>query len=213
MIELFQESIRLVNLPFTLLAGVAVLYWAMVVFGMADLDVVDMDFDFDTDIDVDADAPGGSFLGVLLGILGLKNVPIMLALSIYFISLWAVGVLAQHYLNPGQLPLLSAGIIVGNLVLSLFVMRVVTRPFARLYGILNKDYDAPDKVIGSLCVVTSLELSEKIGSCEIEAKGAPIQLNAVHRGGKVLKKGDEALVVKYDKENRVYEIEPINLED
>ena len=56
MIELFQESMRLVNLPFTLLAGVAVLYWAMVVFGMADLDVVDMDFDFDTDIDVDADA-------------------------------------------------------------------------------------------------------------------------------------------------------------
>jgi hypothetical protein len=219
MMELFQESIRLVNLPFTMLAGLAVLYWVLVIFGMVDLDALDFDLDLDLDVDaaadLDADAHGlaGTPLASVLSFLGLHDAPLMLAMSFYFFSMWAISVLANYYLNPGHVALVSVVIIVVNIFVSLFVMKITTRPFAKLYRILNTDYDAPQKVIGSICTVTSLEISDRVGSCEITAKGAPIQLNAVNRGTTILKKGDEALVVKYDKEKRVYEIEPINLED
>ena len=218
MMELFQESMRAVNLPFTVLAMLAVLYWVVVLLGVIDVDALDFDMDLDVDVDVDVDVDGdivghGSALASLVGILGLKNVPILLALSVYFISLWLVGMVAQYYLNPGDSAIIGGVIIAVNLFASLIVMRIVTRPFAKIYGVLNKDYDAPAKVVGSVCTVTSLDISgSRVGSCEILAKGAPIQINAVHRGEHFLKKGDEALVVRYDKENRVYEIEPINLE-
>jgi hypothetical protein len=52
MIEVLLESVRLVNLPFTLLLGIVVIYWLLVTVGL-------LDFDFHADAGGDFQADGG----------------------------------------------------------------------------------------------------------------------------------------------------------
>ena len=67
MIEFLQECILPVNLPLTILMGLVLSYWLMVIVGVLGLDVIDLDLDLDADVDldldtgVDAEVDGGLF--------------------------------------------------------------------------------------------------------------------------------------------------------
>ena len=176
MMELIQESLRMVNLPFTVLAGLTMVYWVMVVLGVLDVEAFDLELDLEPDLDlaadVDADAAGlaGTPFASLLAILGLGDVPIMLSLSVFFLSAWALSVTGNHYLNPEQAGGVSALIVLGTLAVSVILMWVITRPFGKPYKLFRKDYDAPQRVVGSVCRVTSIEIGARVGSREGEAK-------------------------------------------
>ncbi|HYW80462.1 MAG TPA: hypothetical protein VE890_12845, partial [Thermoguttaceae bacterium] len=58
MLELLQESIAPVNLPYTLALGLVMGYWALYLVGAIGSDVLEfagLDVDADVDVDVDAD--------------------------------------------------------------------------------------------------------------------------------------------------------------
>ena len=58
MTELIQTAFSPINLLFTILLMLVILYWLSIIIGALDIGSFDLDFDFDADVDVDLDADG-----------------------------------------------------------------------------------------------------------------------------------------------------------
>ena len=54
--EVLQEALMPANLVFTVMLGIVIIYWIMVILGALDVDFLDIDFDSDVDVDADVDA-------------------------------------------------------------------------------------------------------------------------------------------------------------
>ncbi|NQY32845.1 MAG: hypothetical protein HRT56_06705, partial [Coraliomargarita sp.] len=84
--ELITESLRWYNLPWSLMLALVGIYWAIAVFGIIDLDFLDLNFDIDADGDVDVDADldadtGGGFIAGALEFIHLGSLPLMVVVS------------------------------------------------------------------------------------------------------------------------------------
>ncbi len=208
--EFFQASISLVNLPFTVLLVLIILYWLTVIFGAVDIELFDFDIDLDSDVDMDmdVDAPGGFFHSIL-SLLNVGEVPFIVVMSVMILCGWCISMLSNHYLNVDQSLLISAGLLVPNLIVSLIVAGLVTRPLRRVFSTLSDD-EKHQKVLRKVGVIITSEVNATFGQMEIETKGAPVVINVRTLGETILKKGDKALVCKQDKEKGIYFIEKYN---
>jgi len=123
--ELLEAIFQAVNLPFTLLLALVVLYWLSVILGFLDvdtfdIDALDVDVDFDTDVDVDADADIGA-LGAVAQFFGIGHVPIAIPFSVLFLSLWAGSVLLNDFFNPDMTWPRAGLLFIPNLLIALIV--------------------------------------------------------------------------------------------
>ena len=225
MIDLIQIAFSPVNAVVTVLLILNLIYWITVILGAMDVDFLDVDL-FDSgleagaDVDVDVDAEGELDLdmsqhGVLRSIMHffyVGEVPIMLLLSILILSMWTLCMFGNHYFNPMSSFLVAVPVHAVSLVASLIICRIFAMPLKKVYDMFNKDYNAPKKVIGRICIVATTSVSDKMGQAEVKTKGAPIVLNVISDGEHVFHKGDEAVVVGKDNEKGIYTIAPLNLE-
>lgn len=214
--ELLQAAFSPVNIVLTVMLILIILYWLMVIIGAMDIDIFDFDFDADADVDVDtdvdADFAGGGFLRGLLMFFYVGEVPIMILVSIFILCMWVISMIANNIINPNGSFLIALPIFAGNIFASIFVTKLFFMPFSNFFKSLNQDSSATRKVIGRICVVTTTEVSKKMGQAEIASKGAPVLLNVVAEGDHVFHKGDEAVVTGRNSENGVYTIAPVDLE-
>jgi hypothetical protein len=220
MIELISVAFAPENAVFTVLLLLTGLYWITVILGVLDVNLFDIDLadsgpEIGMDADVDADV-GGVETGIgrsILHFFYIGEVPTMILVSILVLSLWSFSILGNYYLNPRGSFLVAAPIFVGDLVASVFVMKLFALPLKRLYVMLNKDYNAPSDIMGRICrVVTTQVARDKMGQAEIATKGAPILLNVLSQDEHVFQKGEEAVIVALDGEKGTYLIAPVNLE-
>lgn len=194
---------------FTVLLGVIFLYWILAILGAVDIDV--LDFDVDMDGDVDADASGVSGLTGLLSTLGLTGPPVTVILSLLVILSW----LFSYFSSAHVLALFPAGIFhyatgVGLSLLSFAVAipitAIVIKPLKGMFvvhGAKSKSH-----YIGSLCKITTLEVTDTFGQAEIDDGEAGIIISVRNRNPNALKKGDKGVVISYDQNKGTYEVEP-----
>lgn len=229
--DLITEAIAAYNLPLTILLGLVLVYWMLVIIGALDLDFLHINFDMDHgghldgglghdighgvghDVGHDAAHQGGSagtgsVLGSVMGFINAGHVPIMLVFSILFVSMWIVSILTNYYLNPGEpgdrSQLIALGLLVPNFIVSVLITRYVTLPLRPLMkGLAEGEVHEP--VIGREGVVTSAEVTRDFGRIEVETGGAPLLLNArISEGSARLTKGDSALIIDHDEEKDTY---------
>ncbi|MHC4119307.1 MAG: hypothetical protein ACYSWO_17565 [Planctomycetota bacterium] len=225
MTELIQTAFSPVNVVLTVMLILNVVYWLTVILGLLDVDFLDIELpdsglEVDSDIDVDLDAEGDvdmdiSHDGILNSVLHffyIGEVPIMLLISILILSMWTLCILGNHYFNPLNSFIAALPVYATSLVASLAICRVFAMPLKKIHEVFNKDYNAPKKVIGRICIVTTTSVSDKMGQAEVKTKGAPIVLNVVSDSEHVFHKSDEAVVVNKDKEKGIYTIAPLDLE-
>jgi len=213
--ELLRESILLVNLPYTVLLGLVVLYWILYIAGAASsdlLDSLDMDLDVDADVDagvdVDADAEysaenTGGWLSGVSHFLHIDEVPFLFVISILVLMMWTVSMAANHYLGneSGWVALL---LLVPNLIVSMLATKAIVAPFLpALRQVFDERGDKTD-LVGRRCVVSSLGVTTRHGQAEVATKGAPLVLNVKCREGTSLGRGDEAVICDYDRDKNVY---------
>lgn len=199
MIELFYESIRLVNLPYTILFLCAVLYWALYLIGVLGHDVLhigDVNVDGGTDIGGGIETHGHGFGEILNFVYG-ADVPVTVIASVLSFCMWAISILVNYYTGNASM-LLAAGLALPVFAGGLVATKVVLRPFVPLLKMAFDQSSDAIHVVGRLCTVTSLEVSPRHGQVEIPLKGAPLHLNVKTRAGVTLKKGDEAVVIARD---------------
>ena len=221
MMELIQAAFLPVNIVFTVLLILMVLYWVTVILGVLDVELFHIDLpdsglhadaDFHVDAEGDAGIESGGVLRSILHFFYIGEVPVMLLVSIIILFLWALGMIGNHYFNSGNSMLAAIPIYAASFAASLFICRIIAMPIKKIYNLFNKDYNAPRNVMGRICTVATTTVSKTMGQAEVKTKGAPIILNVVSDSDHIFYKGDEALVVSEDKERGIYKIAEVNLE-
>lgn len=212
LLSFLEFSFALVNLPYTLLVCVVLLYWISVIIGALDIDLfhfdldvnADMEMDLDADLDTDMDAGadgdaqvhGDSLRSVLL-FFNLGDVPVMIMVSVLCFFMWNISMLFTYYTGNQSL-LMALAVFIPNFLGSLFIAKFVTHPFRILFRALGRDTEQAQDLMGKSCIVTTSQVDAAFGQAKIETEGAPLLLNARTEDGEILKKGEEALVVSYD---------------
>ena len=212
--ELLEASLSAANLPLTVALGLIVLYWVSVILGALDINAFDFDLDpdvdldtdveIDTDADVDADAGAPGSIGiVVLRFFHVGRVPIMILLSFLVLSLWTISLLANDFLgNRGFV--ISAFLLIPNIVVSLFVTKFCTLPIRAIFDQLEDTGGGTIEARGQLCVIKSLRVDGKGGQAEVKTGAAPLLLNVRTRNGEVIQRGEEAVVVEPDQDKKTY---------
>ena len=196
--DLLRASLEPINLPFTILLVVVLAYWLMVILGTLDLSL------FDVDLEVEADVNPGIF-HALLAFINIGKLPLMFVLSVLIVSMWGISVLGNYYLDNSS-ALLALALFVPNLLVSLVITKVVTKPFSFVIGQLEKQ-PPQVQVIGSLCFLQGDASEDRFAQAEVETGGAPLNLLVRTRSGQSLAKGMKALVVEKEPDRDVYLVE------
>jgi len=208
MAELFDAAFSGVNVIYTTLLGLVLIYWSIVILGVIDLDAFDMDMDVDADIggDFDADASmdtGGEGGFSWLSFFNMGEVPIMFFVSIVVLTMWIVSMQINGWLDDyatgwvkDYRNWVSLGLIIPNLIFAMFVAKFLMVPIKQL----NKRRVHHTNLIGKTCLVTSLEVTDKFGRCEMPKEEGSLILNVRSEGSEVLRKGDAAEIIEHVKE-------------
>jgi hypothetical protein len=226
--ELITECLKLVNFPYTLMFGLAMLYWILYVVGAVGSDLFDFDMDMDTDVDahvhggIDADGHvhhgdmdgdvhhGGGLLTTVMKFLHVGDVPVTVVATMMSMGMWIASVLSNYYMNNSSLGI-ALGLFIPIVVVGIIFTRIGLHPFLPfLKNAFDESGDVVE-IIGQLGTVASLEANSKYGQLEIAMKGSPITLNVKTRDGEVLKKGDEAVVFDRDEDGETYLIMKFNM--
>lgn len=212
MIELWQHAISPINLPFTIILGAVVVYWLLVILGMLDMDDGHANTHADAGMHVDGDghasghAHSSGIFGSFMHFLHMGEVPFMVVVSLLSLFLWVGSIGVNYCYNEGGVVSKALILLVPVLVAGVVVTHFAALPFKKIFRMLDKDYDLHAPIVGSVGRVVSGEVSATFGQVVVEAKGAPITLNARVSEGSSLKKGDQALVIEEDKQNKTFKV-------
>lgn len=200
----FEKCISGPTLPATILAGICMLYWLMVIVGSADLDA----FDFDLDADLDGDAGSLVSVGLVpLRFLNLGRVPLMLWLSIFSLAMWMLSMILDHNPAPAT-PLLEFQAVVRNTVLALVTAKLLTNPLRDRFDPVEPDSAA--QLIGRTCEIVSTEVTaEHIGQARLLTGAAPLLLNVrAAAEQQPLTRGQVAVLTAYETERNTFLVAP-----
>jgi hypothetical protein len=197
--------------PATILLMAVCTYWLFVILGALHLDFGDLHLDMDADVHADVDMDGhvdvpghgGGILGiglVSLRFLNLGSVPLMMWMSVFALAWWF---LAMWLEGPTPEPSWSflAVMLARDIGLAAVATKILTQPLRGRFDI--KEPHPAHELIGKTCVITTSTANEKFGRGRFETEAAPLYLNVRAQEGEILK-GDSALIVDFDPEQRIY---------
>ncbi len=187
-----------VNLPFTVLLGIVIVYWLSVICGLSDLDSVE------ADAEVDGDASSGGFFAGVLQFFYIGEVPVLIVLSVMTVSLWAGMILGNFNFNPGHTVPGALIVFVPVFIASALLTRLVALPLRKVFAALNRDYDSSLPVVGRTGIVSTSEVTDSFGRVTIETGGSEIIVNARAARGETLLKGDTAIIFEEDAAHNLY---------
>ena len=191
--ELIDASVALVNLPYTILLLICLLYWIAVILGALDVDV-----DLDVEVDADVGVAGG-----FLGFFNPADVPFMLIMSIASLTMWMLSVFATGYFELTT-PWIALLLFPVNMLLSFTLARYVSLPFRVIFKRLDEDAVDHVAVVGSLCKIRSTEVSDNRGQAEVEVNQSHLVVNVRTKEEETLYRGNEAVVVDYLEDEDCY---------
>lgn len=210
MYELFTESIALHNLPATLLLALVVLYWLMVLLGVADNDAEPMDLNGDGMADGSTGSSG--FWPACGRFLHLGQVPLVVVGSFLAVSLWVLSVLGNYYYNgtPGnRSPWVALGLLVPNLLISLVITRIAATPFRKLFNVMDESANEVESVLEREGVVATAQVDERYGQVSIGTGAAPLLINARVAAGELpIVKGTIVQVTAEGPDHSYYFVKP-----
>lgn len=237
MLELFYESIRPANLPYTIFLGLVMLYWLTVLIGALDLDFlnidldadadldldvdIDLDVDADLDVDVDADADldadadgevstGGGWFVSTASFFNVGKVPFMIFLSFLVLATWLTSVLSNYYL--GHKPWLPWAILIPNLIVGLMATKLLTAPFVSSFSKMNQSGPQNKSFIGKICTVVLDVRPGKKGQADLEIQEDHYLLKIKAQDASAsLKKGEKALIIELEEETDTFIVTEFNV--
>lgn len=212
--EIWEQAILAHNLPLTILLGLVIVFWLLAVLGTVDIDSLDVDFDMDTDVDMDIDgdidtdvSPSNlGFLGGLMKLVNATDVPVMMVLSLLTLFMWVISILSNAAFNPGHSGLIACGLIVGNLIVSSILVKIITQPMIPFFKAFKKGENDDEPVIGRIGIVKSRIIDSKYGQIEVPRdNGAPAIVNSrMADGHSPLMRGTEVLIFDKDEKKTLF---------
>jgi hypothetical protein len=217
MLELIRESLSAHQLPITVLLGVVVLYWLMVVFGLVDLEGDVFELGDGVGDGGDGHVGGSTAMGgawVTLGKwLGFTKVPIAVWGSFAVLFAWLAALILNYRFNgePGARDVSRAVLLfVPSGLISLVVTKLVTLPVGKLFAAMaDADREAVE-VIGKVGHVVTGTVDERYGQIQLAGHASPLLLDVrVIPGALHLTKGDAARVKEASADGTWYFVETV----
>lgn len=203
---------------FSVLMGIAVVYWLFVIIGALDIDLLHVgDFGDHGDAGGHGEAGGhdseaGHNPNVILEFLGLGKVPLTIILSCFIFVAWSVCFLGGSSVRaalPGWTTWVTSPLImVSAVVVGFFITGLCMRPLGKLFNLEAKTsaYD----LVGKLVIVTSSTVDARFGTARHDTPtGEDMLLNVVCSPVHSLKRDEQAVVMDYDRATGIYTIAPL----
>ncbi len=209
-------------LPASVLVLCVIAYWLLVLLGALDMDLLDLSVDADAgggDLSSgdgpagDLDAHGSSPLSigmVALRFFNLGEVPLMVWLSFFAISTWALTMLFDR---PFDTLSTTGGVqaLLRNAGISLFVAKFCTQPLRGFFD--TPDHNRAEKLIGGTCVVTTGEANSTTGQANYATPAAPLVINIrTLDAGAIATRGETVRIVDYEPELNTFLVERLTQE-
>ena len=229
--EFFHRIIEPGMLPFTVLLGLVVVYWLIVIMGVIDIDFLDFgDFGLDSVLDsagegvaegvTDAITEGGAptdsaalgssgALHSVLNFLNLGRVPVTVIASFLSLKMWVFAYLYHYYIFPKlslgvPAVIISIGLFSVIFIVSLFLTGLTTRPFRKIFH--HATTRGHHNLTGKICKIKTTEVTADFGQAELRVDSSFLLLSVRCTDGTRFIKGDEAVITFYNTEKDVYEI-------
>ena len=207
MSELLQASISPNQILLSLLLGLVVCYWLLVILGA-------LDFETDLPDDLgDGDGNGHHAHGVNTGgawitagrLFGFSQVPIVVWGSFIILFMWFVSLVLNQKWNADADTLSALLLVLPNFAISAIATKLVTLPVAKLFKAMTDADTEAEEVIGRTGTIVSMEADERYGQLEIVTNGAPLLINVrTQPGAPTLLKGTQAQVTTAGPDNAFY---------
>jgi hypothetical protein len=193
---------------FTVLLGLVVIYWLLVLLGALGIEIFDISGLGEAAEGMDAASTG---LGGLFVSLGLAGVPMMVLISLLVFWAWLLAFFGTEYL----VSLVSGGltrVLIGAVVVLLAIGGAVLLsalsiyPFHQVFMGLPAAQRGQNALVGKVCKITTLRVDERFGQAVFDDGGAGIILAVRSRQPNSLGKGSKALIISYDQIADTYDV-------
>ncbi|GAB4414246.1 MAG: hypothetical protein OHK0039_21860 [Bacteroidia bacterium] len=232
--ELYQLAIAPPTLPYTIMLGLVLLYWLTVFIGALDLNFLDFSLDKDVDLSVDKDidlgidkdvdlsvdkdidldkgveVEGDGWMSSVLSFFNLGQVPFMIFLSLLVLVMW-VGSIVAHRLLGGNLDWFFLLWLIPNLILGLFLTKLLSTPFKGLHKHLTASGTQKRELVGKIGVVTIDIRPQKMGRIELVVDEQSFALDVLSHATETIPSGAQALIVEYDAAEDTFWVEPFEV--
>ncbi len=213
MSELLTASLAFPTVVFTILLGIVMLYWTMVIVGALGLDALDF-----LDLDSGVEALDGATEGVdssgldhggggVLTFLGFGKVPATIVVSSLALWAWACCVLGVSALAGFGLP--GVVVILAVPAVAMFVSGLMTGLLVRVLGRFIVQHKATRRkdLLGKVCTVTTGRVDANFGQAIVREGGDEYTVQVRCDPPNALVRHSQALLVAYDPEHDFYTIE------
>lgn len=211
--ELLEISFSPVNAFFTVMSILMLIYWILVIVAGLDPDAFSIDFDaadvesnFDNDLSGSENAHDGNGFMKVLEYFNFDELPLMFILTIIFFSMWFMGVNITYYTGI-ESSLVGFLLLIPNFILSLFVVKLFSKPLGYLYKQLNHKGEPEIDFLGRRCGVLSSVAPNKTGQIELTVNGDPMKLYARSNTEEILKPGEQGVIVGESADKKYYLVE------
>lgn len=195
---------------YTVVLGVAVLYWLCAAFGLLELEVLDAHLpDVDGQLHSHAEHTfAETFAGILLR-LGLNGVPVTIVIT--FIAI--IGWLISYYLSYFELVLFGYGwvrfvvgipILMFSLYLAVIITAQLIKPLRKLFA--KTEQFVEKKIVGQVAIVRSSKVNANVGEVAFDDGGAGLILHARSFGEQSFARGDRVVLLEYIAEQHFYRV-------
>jgi hypothetical protein len=210
--ELLQAAIAPANILPSALLGFVMLYWFTVIIGLLDLDMfhfhISKEIHIDKHIHIDSgEGASTDWFHSALSFFNLGKVPFMVFMSFLVLPFWTTGILTNYYL--AFLPtVFHFLLLIPAFVGSLFLAKIFTTPFVKIFAALEKEHESNVTIIGQVCTVMLTATTSEMGQAAVKTGGSPLILNVKTTRNATLKKGETGLVIDYNPDKKYYLVEP-----
>ncbi len=226
-------------LPFTILLGIILLYWLFVVLGglgtaftqHQDLETGGDSLDAEADLEMDGDGfefshespesvdfivsdfRDSSVEDWLFHYFSVAGVPLTIGLSFWLLVAWVFSMLGTRYL---VMPIVESQPQLLHALLVLFASLILARPLAALLTYPLRPLFACHQVragsclLGKECVVLSARVDGYFGQAVYYNDGPGIILWVRARVPNTLCQGSKAVILNYDRRQRIYDISAVD---
>lgn len=225
--EILKVLISFPAAPFTVVTLLAVLYWLFVIIGAVDMDAIGGAAK--GAMEGAAGAAKGAFEGVagaskgaaeglhdgglddvgeadagLLSFLRIKHAPVTVVTSLF--AIFGVLITGLYGLTFG-IPsfLLGLPVFFGSVLVSYLMTALAVRPIAPLFK--SRPAAKSNDFVGKIATVSTGRVTDRFGQATLEDGGAGLILEVRSEGENTLKRGDRVVLVHWDANKEVFEVE------
>lgn len=195
---------------FTILLFFCVLYWAVAVLGLVDIDI--LDFDLPDDIDIGNSGDDLSNLNVMSGLLikfGLNGVPFTIVVTCIALLGWMLSFTLVYFIYPfvpGALLefLIGIPLFIGTTYIVTMITATIIKPLRPIFKAANQQVEKD--ILGQVAIVRTGRVDNDFGEATIEDGGAGLIIRIRPYKNEKFKRGDEVVLLEHVASENIYKV-------